>query len=122
MFMNLFKKGIRLFFVIVVVLLVTSIVQSYLRIKKGVASIEEAKTEVNQLQNEQKDLEKKLSDAESSEFIEKQLRDQLKLSKEGEIVVILPDETEVKKFAPPRREETEYISKPNWKKWKELFF
>ena len=43
------------------------------------------------------------------------------MAKEGEIVVILPDEHILRKLAPDREIEEEVLPDPNWKKWMKLF-
>lgn len=67
-------------------------------------------------------LEKQLSETESSQFVDKQLRDKLGFAKEGEVVIVLPEQNELKKLAPPKIIEEEYVPQANWEKWKKLFF
>ncbi len=83
--------------------------------------IEKEKEKIEKLKQENEELQKNLEIVKSEEFIEKQLRDKLGMAKEGEIVVILPDAEEVKKFAPRIDEEEEVLPDPNWKKWIHLF-
>ena len=104
-----------------VVLLVFSLSGSISKIKNVALKIEKQKEKVEELKKENEKLEKDLEIARSEEFIEKQLRDKLRLAKEGEIIVILPDADEVKKFAPRMDEEEEILPDPNWKKWMKLF-
>lgn len=66
-----------------------------------------------------KELKKKLSEIKSPQFIEEQARNKLGLAKEGETVVIIPDE-KIKQIlgateaAQPRL--------PNWLGWLRVFF
>jgi phosphoglycerate-specific signal transduction histidine kinase len=83
--------------------------------------IEKEKEKIEKLKKEKEELQKDVEMARSEEFIEKQLRDNLGLAKEGEIVVILPDYETVKKFAPGIEEEEDLLPEPNWKKWVNLF-
>src|SRR3990170_4508136 len=69
----------------------------------------------------EKDLEKKLEEVKSDDYIEKQIRDKLGLAKEGEIVVVLPPPEVVRKLAPKIEEQEDTLPDPNWKKWFHLF-
>ncbi|MDP3994252.1 MAG: hypothetical protein Q8P91_00270, partial [bacterium] len=60
-------------------------------------------------------------EAKKQEYIEKQLRDKLGLSKEGETIVVLPDADTLRKLVPPIPGEEEILPDPNWKKWLKLF-
>jgi cell division protein FtsB len=103
------------------ILLALSLQRSVVRINKAGDRIQEQEEKVQKLENEKKELEARLNEVKSNEFIEAQLRDKLGLAKEGEIVVVLPDEETVKKFAPHIEEEKEELPPPNWKKWLDLF-
>ena len=67
-------------------------------------------------------MQEKLDKVQSEEFIEKQLRDILGMVREGEIVIILPEDDIVRSFAPKFEKEEEVLPDPNWKKWLKLFF
>lgn len=62
------------------------------------------------------DLKKKLTFAESKEFIEEQARNNLFLAKPGEKEVILPDSSRSSSASKSQE------NHPNWQKWWELFF
>jgi len=63
---------------------------------------------------------------EKEEYIEKikgeNEEDKLGLAKEGETIIVLPDEETIRKFAPSDEKEEEILPDPNWKKWLKLFF
>ena len=84
--------------------------------------IEKKRESVENLEKEREELKARLEEVQSEEFIEKQLRDNLNMSKEGEIVLILPPDEVVRKLAPSIEEEPETLPDPNWKKWVKLFF
>jgi hypothetical protein len=42
--------------------------------------------------------------------------------KEGEVIVVLPDEDILRKLAPLLPTEENTLPEPNWKKWEKLFF
>ncbi len=43
------------------------------------------------------------------------------MAKEGEIIIVLPDEEILGTLAPNLEEEEEALPDPNWKKWLKLF-
>ena len=105
----------------ILLLLTLSLLGSISRTKKIGLEINKEEEKINKLKKENEELQKDLEIASSEGFIEKQLRDKLGMAKEGEIVVILPDEEIVKKYAPRVDEEEEILPDPNWKKWMKLF-
>jgi cell division protein FtsB len=103
--------------IIVAISLVRNIIRA-INIKDRIKA-EEAKVEV--LRKEKEELEKKVAEAESDAYIEKQLRDKLGLAKEGEIVLILPEDEILRKIAPVVQKEEDFLPDPTWKKWLKLF-
>lgn len=55
---------------------------------------------------------------ETPEFIEEQARNKLNLTREGEVVVVLPELP----ISPIPQAQTELSEEPNWQKWWKLFF
>ena len=98
-----------------------SLARNISRIKSAQTRVERMKERVEKLQKEREDLEVKVEEAKKQEYIEKQLRDKLGLSKEGETIVVLPDEDTLRNLAPPIPEEEETLPDPNWKKWLKVF-
>lgn len=103
--------------IVVAISLIRNIIRA-LNIRDRIKT-EEAKVEV--LRKEKEELEKKVAEAESDAYIEKQLRDKLGLAKEGEIVLILPEDEILRKIAPIVQEEEDFLPDPTWKKWLKLF-
>lgn len=82
----------------------------------------EVENRINNLEEENKELERNLEIAKSEEFMEENLRDELGYVKEGEIVLVLPeDEDYIRSYAPKLPEEKDLLPDPNWKKWAKLF-
>ncbi len=77
--------------------------------------VEEAQKEVLDLKKEQADLAKKLTYVNSSEFVEKEARDKLGLGKEGETILVIPDQNSVPFSAKATAGEV------NWKQWWDLY-
>lgn len=115
---NIIGFPILLVFLLV---LISSFTKSIKRIKEGDQLIEKTKIKLEKLNEENKKLEDQLKVTQSEEFVEKQLRDKLGLAKEGEIILVLPDNETLKKLAPVIPNEVEIALKPNWKKWADLF-
>lgn len=89
MFRKVIYGAILLIVLIITYNLVSQIVQA---IKSG-ERLSEASDGVFKLQNQNKELKKKLTEMQSSDFIEQQARNKLGLSKKGETVVIIPEKT-----------------------------
>lgn len=102
-------------------LLLVSLVRNILRINRVNQSIKEEEEKVEKIRQENEELEAKLQILRSDEYKEKQLRDKLGLAKEGELIVVLPDDDVLRNLAPKHVEEEESLPDPNWKKWAHLF-
>ncbi len=85
---------------------------------KEVASRE---NQLERLKKEEEELKKKYEEITSSEYMEKQLRNQLNLAKENEIVLVLPSDEVLQKLVPPDEEEVTFDTRPNYRKWIDVF-
>jgi cell division protein FtsB len=108
--------------IIFIIALLVSLGRNVVKINKVSKTIEEAQEKVKKLRQENQMLADQAAMAESQEYIEKQLRNELGLVKEDEIVLILPEENILRKLAPKKEEEEETLPDPNWKEWVYLFF
>ena len=111
--------GLLLLFIVLLALL--SLVRNVLKISQSKEKIRESQERVEELKRESERLAKEIEKVQSEVYIEKQLRDKLGLVKEGEIVVVLPDDEVLRKLAPNIPEEEDILPDPNWKKWLKLF-
>ena len=66
------------------------------------------------------ELKKKLAQSQSTAFIEEQARDKLNLARDGETVVVIPQEEIDRVVASYQTEPVVVV--PNWKKWLALIF
>ena len=114
-----YSKYLLIFGVIIVAI---SLVRNIIRTIDIRNRIKEEEKKVEVLQKEKEELGKKVVEAESDAYIEKQLRDKLGLAKEGEIVLILPEDEILRKIAPIINEEEDLLPDPTWKKWFKLFY
>ena len=106
---------------IMFLLLSLSVYRNISKIGSIYKKIEDKEADVRKLEEENQNLERKVEEVTSDDYIEKQIRDKLGLAKEGEIVLVLPEPEVLKKFAPKIEEEEEILPDPNWKKWIKLF-
>jgi cell division protein FtsB len=108
--------------VFIFLLMLVSLIRNVLRVVESNKRIGKAQDQVEKLKKENEELEEKLAVTRSEGYIEKQLRDKLGLAKEGEIVIVLPDEKILETLAPKLEEEEETLPDPNWKKWLKMFY
>jgi len=109
------------FLIFLSLILLLSLARNVLKIRKSEQKIRQAEEGVAKLKMENEELQQKLGETTQAEYVEKQLRDKLGLAREGEIVVVLPDDETLRKLAPKPVEEEETLPDPNWKKWVHLF-
>jgi len=115
--MRLIKtRYFRTLIVIVSLLLVVSMSKSIYNLWKKKDIVRERRAELENLKAENITLQQQLKEAQSPEFIEKQAREKLGLLKEGETIVLMPND----KTQMTNGETRENL--PIWKKWWRLFF
>jgi SMC interacting uncharacterized protein involved in chromosome segregation len=104
-----------------VIIFISSALQTLGKIKKVNEEVAEKEEKLAELKKKEDELKKKYEEITSDEYMEKQLRNQLNLSKENEIVLVLPPDEILMKLVPPDKVEEQVDLTPNWKKWAELF-
>ncbi|KKU10434.1 MAG: Septum formation initiator [Candidatus Woesebacteria bacterium GW2011_GWB1_45_5] len=105
-----------------ILMLFVSTIRNIGRVRRVRSEIRKEQEKVERVRKENGDLERRVAETQGAEFIEAEVRNKLGLVKEGETVVILPDEETLKKLAPRAYTETETLPDPNWRKWLKLFF
>lgn len=98
-------------------LIVSSVKDLWFWSQKG-SEVEKTQLKLETTIEEKNRLEKQLEYVKSADFVEKEARDKLGMSKPGETIVILPDNVE--KIV-GGQEEKKKVEIPNWKKWGQLF-
>ncbi len=83
--------------------------------------IEAEKAKIEKIETDNQKLIAQITETQSPQFIEKQVRDKLGLGREGEAVVVLPDEDTLRKLAPKIPQDEDTLPDPTWKKWLNLF-
>ena len=107
---------------LMILILSFSVIQNASKVLRTRNEIQKEKEKVAKMKEVNANLEKQIAEAQSTTFIEKQVRDKLGLAKAGESIVILPDEDILRKLAPQTGLEENVLPDPNWKKWMKLFF
>jgi len=106
---------------VLIVVLFMSLLRNLDRARRVNKEIGAQKEELSKIQADNEKLQQDLMQAQSPEFLEKQVRDKLGLVREGETIVVLPDADVLRKLAPKLPVETNALPDPNWKKWLKLF-
>lgn len=78
--------------------------------------IDKEQQKLEDLKTDNVALKRQLQYVQSNEFVEKEARDKLGMAKEGEAVVLMPENTSGSSETQIQEEV------PNWKKWWKLFF
>lgn len=105
--------------IIFFVVMMDGSLREYRRYRQGVKRIDETKLEISKLQGRKERLEKQLTESQTQEFIDKQLREKLGLVREGEEnVVVVP--TVEPKLVDLRLPEPEPRRVLYWREWWDL--
>lgn len=116
------KTYSNIIFIVVSLLMLVSLTRNIMKVREAKERLKEKEEYIEKIREGNEKLRQKVATFKSEEFIEKQLRDKLGLAKEGETIVVLPDEETIRKFAPSDEKEEEILPDPNWKKWLKLFY
>lgn len=113
------KKLIPSLIIIFSLYLIVSLSREIVDLIKKEKIIEEEQVKLEKLEVETQVLREQLDYVQSEEFVEKEAREKLGLTKEGETIVILPEDFEEIVELSQKGIEPEEL--PNWKKWLSLF-
>lgn len=85
------------------------------RLYKSGEQVRLAQEQLRQEEEKNKELKRRLAEVDNPQFIEKEVREKLGYSKEGETILILPQQNEV--------DSSQLIvdSRPNWQQWWDLY-
>lgn len=104
------------------VLLLISLWRNIGNIRESTSLIDKKEKELAALAKKNKDLKENLEKVKSEDYIERQIRDELGLAKEGEVVLVMPEPEILKSLVPSLPREEVELPDPNWRKWMKLFF
>lgn len=119
---KIIKKGGFFGLIVVLMVVIFSLVRSLLGYLKLDDRFLLAENEVEKLEVENKNLGVTLYEEDKDFVMEKELRDSLGFSRQGEVVVVLPDDLVNKTIEDRKQEVASEEQLPNWKKWWDLFF
>jgi cell division protein FtsL len=105
-----------------VVILLISTVRNINSVRNIQSQVDSEKLKVEKMKEENAQLQAQINQAQSQDYIEKQIRNELGLSKPGEAIVVLPDPDVIRKLAPVTPVEEDTLPDPNWVRWEKLFF
>ena len=111
------KKLLSLFIIIFGLFFIASLGRNVYDLTRTSKQIEKAEIKVAGLEKDQEELKKQLEYVKSDQFVEKEAREKLNFVKEGEVVVVLPQEDSNQK---PDTSNQKPIS--NWQKWIKVLF
>ncbi len=118
---DLKNKIVMIVSIIILVVSLKAFWDNFSRLKKALTGLKEKEKIVENLKEENEDIEKRIEELGSDLYIERQLRDNLGMAKEGEVVVILPDDEELTRLVSDFGLEKRQEEKPVWQKWLEVF-
>lgn len=116
------KKTLRLLILVLGIYLIVSLVQQSVSLWRAEERIKMAQRKAEEARQENEKLVEELKYVQSEEFVEKEARDKLGLGKEGETIVVLPQDLIEKKVDKVKKEQEEQEKIPNWQQWKEVFW
>lgn len=108
------KRILRIIVLIVVIVIAIDLYRAYSLLEARRSDMRKAQNQVETLAQEKENLTRKLAGIQTSEYIEKQLREKLNMGKPGEMVVLVP--TIVLPVSP-----TPTPVLTNWEKWMNVF-
>jgi len=114
--MSTIKRILRFLLLAILIMAIVSLSQRTADLISRAQKWQEEKKNLTKIEKENEEMKAYLEYIESDFFLEKEARESLGLSKEGEMVVVLPQKS---------GEETKIISRPSfpvWRQWWELFF
>ncbi len=85
------------------------------RLWKSGEQVHLAQTQLQKEQTKNQELKKRLAEIDNPQFIEKEAREKLGYAKEGETILILPDQNIIDNG------QLTVDSRPNWRKWWDLY-
>lgn len=115
------NKMMTVLLIIAVILFIVSLVQTSIKIRKINREVQSRENQLERVRKEEEELKRKYEEITSNEYMERQLRNQLNLAKDNEIILILPEDDVLRKLVPQDIEEKFDDIRPNWRKWADLF-
>lgn len=120
--MNFFKSDlVKKVALITGIFLAFTLSRSIYRTLGATDKLEEERRRVETLLEENRELKEEVEKTEQDKHIEFLAREKLGLAREGETVVVLPDEDILRRLAPKLDQEAYEAPAPNWQRWTDMF-
>jgi len=116
---QMFRKISIVIGIFIVLILSLNVIGQILSTLKSGERMDQATEKLHKLEVENRNLKNKLENVKSNDFIEEEARNKLGLAKEGEIIVVIPDETIDLILG---KKKAEIVRLPNYLGWWKLFF
>ena len=116
---QMFRKISIVIGIFIVLILSLNVIGQILSTLKSGERMDQATEKLHKLEVENRNLKNKLENVKSNDFIEEEARNKLGLAKEGEIIVIIPDETIDLILG---KKKAEIVRLPNYLGWWRVFF
>ncbi len=115
-----FKKLLAVPVLVLGLLIIVQLSRSIINIYGGGGRVEELAAEVVELRKEKEELEREKAFRQTQEFVEREARDELRMVREGERILVLPggQDEESSKFKIQSSNSEEEL---NWKRWIEYW-
>ena len=119
--MSIQRQGLSVVIILLGIYLIISLSQDLWKLLEARERIARERQEVAKLEQEQQGLASRLEEVMSEEFVEREAREKLLMSKPGETVVLLPEEGKEEKRVLGQKVVDEEGDLANWEKWMRLF-
>lgn len=106
---------------IILVILTVSLVRNIVIVKKANERVALEQEKLEEVKRKNEELKSQMEEVGKPQYIEKKAREKLGLVKEGEAIVVLPNEEVLKKLSPTVEEEENTLPDPTWRRWLKLF-
>lgn len=104
-----------------IILLSLSLFRNLGKIGRVKDEIRAEKDKIAKMQKENNELQRQVMESQKPEFLERGIRDKLGFVKDGETIVVLPDEETLRSLAPQIQTEEETLPNSNYRRWLKLF-
>ena len=99
-------------------LLLWSLIRGFIGLKQAYRRVDEAKEVLEAEEVKHDELVERLKEVQKKDYVEKVIRNELNMQKEGEMIVILSDDNKLQ--ITNYKLQIEEIEKANWEKWLDL--
>lgn len=111
------ERLISLFFLVLCIVFFINIIRSWVHLEGRRKGLKETERKLENLQDSQEDLQRKLAGMQTADYLEKQAREKLNLGRPDEFIVLLPS---ISPIVEPTPEVESNLAV--WQQWVRIFF